>query len=153
MRVIQFLYAAIFSLILLPFVMFRDIVRYTPIPSRQYPWRKESFTTWWRGSIQVPVACYQGLKLFFTEYHIMKQRFHWSPLRYVVHTGSFCDQVYCRVLYGNACFWDGGARGPGYIGGYAIVLTGCLDGWKLQGHGRQIYKGWRWWKAIIFGRA
>lgn len=128
-KYIQLTYAAILGAIILPFILARDI----------------AFYRFRRGSFDAAERYWNGLRLIVREYECVKARgFRWMPLYYVQHTDTM-NRQYCRVLYGGVCWWDSFGGGPGYIGGYAIVLTGCLDGWKWP-------RGWSRVRALVTGR-
>ena len=154
MRWVQFTYAAVLGLLILPFIVLRDL------------WVYKSFLAWghvkekgwgavrsfFGGAFQSVMGYWSGMKVFIYEYKCV--RFRWMPLHYVRHTSAWDESCYCRVLYGGVIWWGSFGTGPGYIGGYAIVLTGCLDGWKFNGlKTRNAVRRLDWWSAIVLGRA
>ena len=154
MRWVQFGYTAILGLLILPFLLIQDLWWYRGFLGRvnikERGW-KDAWQHYQSGGFQAVMAYWGGLRMFFYDYEHVK--FRWMPLRYVRHTSAWDETCYCRVLYGGVCWWGSFGRGPGYIGGYAIVLTGCLDGWKFNGRKRLYMQRWSWWRAMVVGRA
>jgi len=127
----RWLYSLIVGLILLPIPLVRDLFYYR----------------FRRGSLQAATTMLDWLRpKHWNEFIDLGRWGGYLPFRYVRHTNCYEEATpYCRVLYFGVCWWEG-ASGPGCRGGFAFVLTGCLDGWKRP-------MGWRRVRALVIGRA